>query len=174
MSSAPTTCLAAPAALTRRLGHGHALWLKGSILVSFLAASSAPSPLYGLYRETWGFSALTLTLVFSSYAFAMLAALLVFGALSDYRGRREVVIGALVLEFAAVVLFWQAESVNWLFAARILQGVATGIATSALSAALLDLHRERGGLVNSVAPMVGLAIGALGTSALVQFAPAPT
>jgi len=158
----------------KRLSHAHALWLKASILVTFLAASSAPSPLYAIYREAWGFSALTLTVVFSSYAFAMLAALLVFGALSDHRGRREVVLAALVLEFAAVLLFWRAESVAWLLAARVLQGVATGIAMSALSAGLLDLHRERGALINSIAPMIGLGVGALGTSVLVQFAPAPT
>src|SRR5215207_5729959 len=83
-----------------RLSHGQALWLKASLLVSFLAASTAPSPLYALYREAWGFSALTLTVVFSSYAFALLAALLVFGSLSDHRGRREVILAALVLEFA--------------------------------------------------------------------------
>ncbi len=165
-----------PAAVPRpnRLSHPRALWLKASILVSFLAAASAPSPLYAIYREAWGFSALTLTVVFSSYAFALLAALLVFGALSDHRGRREVLLAALALEFAAVLLFWGAESVVWLLAARTLQGVATGIATSALSAGLLDLHRERGALVNSLAPMIGLGVGALGTSALVQFAPAPT
>jgi hypothetical protein len=51
--------------------------------------------------------------------------------------------------------------------------VATGIATSALGAGLLDLHRERGAVVNAVAPMVGLGVGALGASMLVQFAPAP-
>ena len=169
-----TACLSANAPYPKRLSHAHALWLKASILVTFLAASSAPSPLYAIYREAWGFSALTLTVVFSSYAFAMLAALLVFGALSDHRGRREVVLAALVLEFAAVLLFWRAESVVWLLAARVLQGVATGIAMSALSAGLLDLHRERGALVNSVAPMIGLGVGALGTSVLVQFAPAPT
>jgi MFS family permease len=169
MSNATTTPLPAP-----RLNHGQALWLIASIVVTFFAASSAPSPLYALYREAWGFSALTLTLVFAVYAFALLAALLVFGALSDHRGRREVLLISLVLEWLSIALFWRAESVAWLVAARVLQGLATGIATAALSAGLLDLHRERGGLVNSVAPLVGMALGALGTSALVRFAPAPT
>jgi hypothetical protein len=165
---------ATPASAPNRLSRGHALWLKASILVAFLAASSAPSPLYAIYREAWGFSALTLTVVFASYALALLGSLLVFGGLSDHRGRREVLIAALVLEVAAVVLFWRAESVAWLLGARVLQGVATGIATSTLSAGLLDLHRERGALVNSVAPMLGLGLGALGTSVLVEFAPMPT
>ena len=159
---------------TKRMNAGQALWLHGIVLVSFLAASSAPSPLYAIYREAWGFSALTLTLVFSSYAFALLAALLVLGGLSDHRGRREVVLLSIGLEFASIVLFWRADSVGWLLAARLLQGLATGIATSTVSAAILDLNRERGSLINGIAPMIGMAIGALGTSALVQFAPAPT
>lgn len=171
MPQAPSNPANAP---TRRLSHSMALWLLASVLVGFLAASSAPSPLYALYREQWGFSALTLTLVFSSYAFALLATALVFGTFSDHRGRREVVLLALVLEIVSTALFWQADSVGWLFAARIVQGLATGIATSVLSAALIDLHTEHGALISSVAPMLGMAIGALGTSALVQFAPAHT
>jgi len=158
----------------RRLDATQALWLKGGILMTFLAASTVPSPLYALYRAMWGFSPVMLTVVFASYAIAMLLALLVFGALSDYRGRREVVLASLVLEIGALILFWRADSVGWLLAARVLQGFATGIATSALGAGLVDLHRERGALMNSVAPMVGLGVGGLGSSVLVQFAPAPT
>lgn len=161
-------------AAARTLSAARALWLKGLVLLTFLAASAVPSPLYAVYRANWGFSALALTVVFGSYALAMLLALLVFGALSDYRGRREVVLGAIVLEIVSVLLFWHADSVGWLVAARILQGIATGIATSALGAGLVDLHRERGALINSVAPMVGLGVGGLGAAILVQFAPAPT
>jgi predicted MFS family arabinose efflux permease len=172
----PTAMPTVPALPTPagRMSRRAALWLHASILASYLAASTAPSPLYALYREAWGFSALTLTLVFSSYAFALLATLLVFGALSDHRGRREVVIGALLLEVASIAVFRQAGSVEWLFAARVLQGAATGIATAALSAATLDIDRERGALLNSITPMLGMGIGALGAGALAEYAPAPT
>jgi predicted MFS family arabinose efflux permease len=173
MPSAATAEIAAtPPA--RRLGRTTALWLQAAIVLAFFAASTAPSPLYAVWREAWGFSALVLTVVFASYAFALLAALLVLGKLSDHRGRRAVMLGGIALEFIAVLAFRQAGSVGWLIAARALQGLATGIATSALSAGLLDLHRERGALVNSVAPLLGMAVGALGTGALVQFGPAPT
>src|SRR6218665_159257 len=145
-----------------RLSGGAAFLLLASIVMSFLAASTAPSPLYGLYREMWGFSALMLTFVFAVYAFALLGGLLVFGALSHHLGRRPVLLAALLLELAALGLFWRADGVGWLIAARLLQGLATGIATATLSAALLDLDRERGALVNSVAPMLGMAVGALG------------
>lgn len=160
---------AAPARLPTRA----AFALVVTLVITFLAASSAPSPLYALYRDAWGFSALVLTVVFSSYAFALLVALLVFGALSDHLGRRAVILGALVLELGAIGLFWQADSVGWLIAARVLQGIATGMATSVLSATLLDLDPARGALFNGLSPMIGMALGALGASALVQFAPRP-
>jgi len=174
MTHAACTPLPASAATPGRLSRGTALWLNASILVMYLAASTAPSPLYALYREAWGFSALTLTIVFSTYAFALLGALLLFGALSDHRGRREVVLVSLGLEIASLLVFRHAESVGWLIAARAVQGVATGIATSALSAGMLDIQRERGSLLNSVSPLVGMGLGALGAGALAQFAPAPT
>ena len=156
-----------------RMSRSAALWLNASILLVYLAASTAPSPLYALYREAWGFSALTLTVIFSTYAFALLAALLFFGALSDHRGRREIVIVALMLELVAMLVFRHAGSVGWLIGARAIQGVATGIATSALSAGLQDLHRERGSMLTSIAPLLGMGLGALGAGALAEFAPAP-
>jgi MFS family permease len=163
-----------PSISTRFLAPSAAVWWTTAMVIVFLAASSAPSPLYALYREAWGFSALTLTAVFASYAFALLAALLMFGRLSDHLGRRVVIVGALVLEFISVVLFWQAESVGWLLAARILQGVATGIATSTLSSLLMDLNPQRASMLNGISPMLGMALGALGTAVLMEFAPAPT
>lgn len=143
------------------------------VLLCFFAASSTPTPLYHLYQQSWGFSPALLTLIFAVYALSLLVALLVVGSLSDYLGRRPVIFAALVLEIVAMLLFIGAHDVSWLLAARILQGFATGMATSALGAALLDTDQSQGPLVNSIAPMFGMAGGALGTSALVEFAPLP-
>ena len=143
------------------------------VLLCFFAASSTPTPLYHLYQQSWGFSPALLTLIFAVYALSLLVALLVVGSLSDYLGRRPVIFAALVLEIVAMLLFIGAHDVSWLLAARILQGFATGMATSALGAALLDTDQSQGPLVNSIAPMFGMAAGALGTSALVEFAPLP-
>ena len=155
-----------------------AFWLVGAALGVFLFAASAPSPLYVVYQAEFGFSAITLTSVFAVYVVALLATLLFTGSLSDAIGRRPVLIGAMLVEIAAMVLFVVARDVTWLFAARIVQGVATGAATGALSASLIDLGPPRnpslGLLVNSVVPGAGLAVGALGTGLLVQYGPAPT
>jgi len=142
-------------------------------LMCFLAASSAPTPLYHLYQQSWGFSSAILTLIFASYVLSLLVALLVVGSLSDYVGRRPVIFAALLLEVIAMGLFIEADSVGWLLAARSLQGVATGMATSALGAAILDVDQRQGPVINSVTPLLGMAFGALGTSVLVAFAPWP-
>ena len=116
--------------------------------------------------------------IFGVYAPALIVTLLVVGPLSDYViGRRPVIVGALVVEIGAMSLFLAATGVGWLYATRVLQGCAVGAATSALSAALIDLQPEgstRAPVVNSFTPGFGLALGALVTSALVQYAPAPT
>ncbi|WP_434607254.1 MFS transporter [Pseudomonas sp. D2-30] len=142
-------------------------------LLGFLAASSAPTPLYHLYQEHLQFSSAILTLIFGVYAFSLLAALLVVGSLSDYLGRRPVIFAALLLNMLAMLLFINADSVGWLMGARLIQGFATGMATSVLGAALLDFDRQQGPLVTSVAPLLGMACGAMGCGLLAEFAPMP-
>jgi MFS family permease len=146
------------------------------VLVLFLVASAAPTPLYRVYQARWGFSAATLTAVFAVYVVFLLMTVLILGSLSDHVGRRPVIITALVVDSAACILFLLADGAGALFAARALQGAAVGLAATALGAALLDL-RPAGTLaplVTSNAGTVGLALGALGTSVLVQYGPVPT
>ncbi|MDE1168960.1 MAG: MFS transporter [Pseudomonas sp.] len=153
--------------------HRTSLTYLSVVLLTFLAASSAPTPLYHLYQETWQFSPAMLTLVFGVYALSLLVALLTVGALSDYIGRRPVLRAALLLNMVSMLLFIYAHDVGWLLAARILQGFATGMATSSLGAALLDNDRQKGPLLNSLAPLLGMAVGGLGAGLLVEYAPQP-
>ncbi|MCT9823108.1 MFS transporter [Pseudomonas sp. Y39-6] len=154
--------------------HRSSLVFLAITLLTFLAASSAPTPLYHLYQEGLHFSSGMLTLIFGVYALSLLAALLTVGSLSDHLGRKPVIFAALALNMLAMLLFINESSVAWLIAARTLQGFATGMATAVLGAALLDTDRQQGPLVNSVAPLLGMACGAMGSSLLVEFAPLPT
>ena len=149
------------------------LWFLAFTLLSFLAASTAPTPLYHLYQEHLHFSAATLTVIFGVYAISLLVALLTVGSLSDFLGRKPVIFTAVMLNILAMLLFIKADSVAWLIAARVLQGFATGMATAVLSAALLDANRQQGPLINSVAPLLGMAMGAMGCGLLAEFAPLP-
>ena len=154
-----------------------AFWLVAGVLGLLFFAAGTPSPLYGIYRAQLGFSATTLTAVFAIYALVLLIALLVFGSVSDYLGRRRVILAALAVTAGACAVFLVAHSLGLLFAARALQGLAVGTAAGALGAALIDLQPEGSGLaplLTTAAPLLGLGAGALGTSALARYGPAPT
>jgi MFS family permease len=121
--------------------------LMASVIGLALFASGTPSPLYGTYRAIWSLSPLELTLVYATYAFGVLTTLLLAGP------------------------------VAWLFAARAVQGLATGLALSAASAGLLDLHPRRDagavGPHNGAASAGGMGVGVLISAAIVELFPAP-
>lgn len=142
-------------------------------LGAILAGSSAPTPLYRLYQESWALSPIMLTVIFSVYALSLLLSLLTVGSLSDYVGRRPVIFAALLLSALSMALFIEADGASWLIAARVVQGLATGALTSTLGAVILDTHRSKGALINSITPFFGMSVGALGASALAAYAPAP-
>jgi len=157
-----------------RLSKPAAFVLQASIILFFLASSAAPTPLYAVYQAAWGFSPVTVTMVFGIYALAVLVTLLVVGSLSDHVGRRPVLLAATALQAVTMIVFATADGVGALIIARILQGVATGAAAAAVGASLLDLDRTRGTLANAVMPMLGTATGSLLGGLLVQYLPAPT
>ena len=163
--------------MAMKLSRAPSFWLLATLLAFLLFAASAPSPLYVVYEAKWHFSSITLTAIFAVYALALLAALLTTGRLSDHLGRRPVLMLALVVQIAGMVAFIVAQGVGMLYAARILQGLGTGIATGAIVAWLLDLpppdNPRLGSLVGSIAPIAGLAAGALGSGLLVQYGPDP-
>lgn len=146
-----------------------------AIFAAFFFAAGAPTPLLSLRQQEWGFSAGTLTFAFSVYALGLLVALLVGGSLSDHLGRRPVIIAALIGELVSMVAFLAAPDISWVIVARALQGLATGLATSAFSAAIVEqaparLKKLAGGLA-AASVAGGLALGALATGAAVQFTP---
>lgn len=152
-------------------------WSLATLLFAFLFAATAPSPLYPAYQQAFGFSAITVTAIYAAYAATAVLSVLVSGRVSDYVGRRPVTAIAIVIQIAGMLAFIGAHTEAWLYIGRLLQGFATGLATGAIGAWLVDLqppHNARlGGLVASTALVLGLGGGALGAGLLVQFAPQP-
>ncbi len=161
----------------RALSRRGAFWLVAGALSLLFFTSGAPSALYDVYQAQWKFSTTTLTAVFAIYALFLLVTLLVFGSVADYLGRRPVILASLLISAVSCALFLAAGGVELLFVARALQGVAVGLGTEGIAAALIDLQ-PRGSGAASVATgtgtLLGLGAGALVTSALVQYGPAPT
>src|SRR5215469_5127446 len=152
----------------------------GMLGVMFVGAF-LPTPLYPLYREAFGFSAVTLTLIYATYVLGNLAALLFFGPLSDQIGRRATSLPAIAVGIASTAVFAAAQGTAWLFAARALSGFSTGLASGAATAWIAELYAggessgKSGGAarIASAANIFGCAAGPLVGGLFAQFAPAP-
>ncbi|CAH0265040.1 hypothetical protein SRABI26_03497 [Arthrobacter sp. Bi26] len=175
--SSNTTLETRPPAAPRRskLPSGVAFTGSAVTFISLYLAAGAPTPLLAFYQERWGFPAAVLTLAFAVYAIGFLAAMLTVGSLSDHVGRRPVLIGALFVQLVATLMFLAAPDIGWVIAARVVQGLATGAATSAFTAALAELappnRKKLGSILGSVGMTAGLAVGALLAGFAIQFTP---
>jgi MFS family permease len=169
-----TACIACPTQSQRPLLSNRVTVIMTVITaMTFSACGAAPTPLYNQYQESFGLTPFALTIIFGAYVLSLLGALLTVGSLSDFIGRRPAILAALALNIVAMVMFMFADSAAALIAARAVQGFASGFATTALGAAILDIDRARGPVLNSITAFTGLAAGSLGSGALVTYAPDP-
>jgi predicted MFS family arabinose efflux permease len=133
-------------------------------LVSLYLASGAPTPLLIVWQDEWGFPDSLIALAFAIYAFTFLVALLVGGSLSDHLGRKPVILVSLVAALGSIAMFLLAPSIEWVIAARAVNGVAVGVVTAAYTAALVELAKPGsrvGPIVAAASPVGGLGLGAL-------------
>ncbi|MGY4650216.1 MFS transporter [Mycobacterium sp. URHB0021] len=161
----------------RRLGQNASFGVLVFANVLLMASTSAPSPIYPLYLQRFGFSVTMLTLVFAVYVAGLVAALLTVGSLSDHLGRRPVLVASLLVAAAGTAIFWAAGGVVSLVLARVVQGIATGTATGALAAGLVEFSPEGrpqvGPTMTAAGTGFGLALGGGLAGVLVQVSPRP-
>ena len=141
--------------------------------ITFSMVASAPTPIYRLYQETLGLTPLAITLIFAIYSLTMVAAFLTVARLSDFVGRKPMILAALLLNALALVLFIEANTRTVLMVARAVQGIATGIALATLGALITDVMKAAATL-NSVTPLIGLMVGSLAAGSFVVYLPWPT
>lgn len=172
-ATCPAPVAAAPVRPTRLLPSTAGFAATAVTFAALYVAAGAPTPLLVVFQQQWHFPASVLTVAFAAYALGLLAAILVMGSLSDHIGRRPVLVGSLAVELLAMLMFVFASDIGWVIAARVVQGLATGAATSAFSASVVEKaparHRRLGTIIGSVAPAGGLGVGALLTGFAVQF-----
>lgn len=130
-----------------------------------MLGTTIPAPLYGLYRAEFGFSAFLVTVIFAVYAVGVIAALLLFGALSDQIGRKPVLLAGLAASALSALVFLLADGTAPLFVGRLLSGLSAGLFTGAATATLIGLvppeRRGRATLVATAVNVGGLGVGPL-------------
>ncbi|MBW0254040.1 MFS transporter [Cellulomonas sp. PS-H5] len=161
--------------------HRAGFWLVAAAFLATMAFSTVPAPLYPLYQAADGFSTFTVTVVFAAYAVGVALALVLAGHVSDWLGRRRVLLPALALELAAAALFLSGTELATLLVARFVSGLGVGMLTATATAHLAELHAvhrpgdagHRPQVVAVVANIGGLGAGALAAGALAQTGVAP-
>ena len=152
-------------------------WAVGYSLLVLLTGTNLATPLYGTYERLFGFSSVVVTVIFAAYVAALIPSLLIAGPLSDAIGRRGVLVPAVVVAAVGTGVFALAGSTAWLFAGRIIQGLAVGAASGALTAALTETEphgdHRRAALLATAASVGGLGVGPLLAAVLAQYGPAP-
>ena len=142
-----------------------------------MCGTTLPTPLYGLYQERIGFSSFMVTVIFAVYAAGVITTLLLFGRLSDLRGRRPVLLAGLALSAASALCFLFEDGLPYLFVGRVLSGFSAGLFTGTATVAVSELApprwRATAPLVATFANMGGLGSGPLLAGLLAEYGPQP-
>jgi MFS family permease len=168
-----------PLSTTRRgeLSRRGSFWAAAAVLALCLWASGAPSTLYPSYAAEWQLSPVVTTSIFGTYPVALLLVLLVAGGISDTIGRRRAMLIGVGLIVASALVFALAPNVGFLFAGRVLQGVGTGFALGAASAALVEHNVSPNprfaSVLTTVSTSTGLTLVLFVSGGLAQYAPWP-
>lgn len=159
------------------LGSRGTFWSAAAVLALCLWSSGAPSVLYPLYAQRWELTPAVTTAVFGTYPLALIITLVLFGGISDVVGRRRAMMSGVALITVSAIVFAAASGVGFLFAGRVLQGIGTGLALSAASAALVEHNVSSNprfaSSLATVSTSTGLTLALVVSGVLAQLTPLP-
>jgi len=168
--------------LTQRGGrerrHHRAFWIVGYVFAVTMAFSSLPSTLYVLYQARDGFSTFMITVIFAVYAVGVVCSLFLVGHVSDWVGRRRMVLLAVLTNMISGGIFLAWPATPGLIVARLVSGISVGMLTATATAYLSELHKAarpgapttRSEIVSTAANLGGLGLGPLLSGLVAQYA----
>jgi hypothetical protein len=174
IANALTTLLPEPGSARH---HGAGFWVVALTFLTLAAFTTVPSPLYALYQARDGLSEFEVTVIYAAYAIGVVGALFLAGHLSDWYGRRRLLIPAAGLTIVSAIVFLTWKGLPGLLLARVLAGVSIGLTSSTATAYLAELHARhrpeasgtRAQLTATTVNMGGLGVGALVAGLLAQW-----
>ncbi len=142
-------------------------------LLTAIVGSSAPIPLYPIFRQMLELNASTMTLIFVVYVFGALLALLSMGQLlAKLANPYRLLVPGLAMVAVAALLMAQAESLRLLLAGRFLAGLGTGAVTVAANVVLVELspqgNARHAALLSSLSFGAGSSLGPILTGIALQ------
>ena len=164
-----------------RLRHGLGFWAIAYAYLAVMAFSAVPSPLFAIYRQQEGFSALTITFIYAVFAIGVIVSLFLVGHLSDWHGRRRVLAPAVLLSLISGIVLVSSTDLTALIVARVLNGLSVGAVTATATAWLAELHanhrpnasNRRAQVVATAANLGGIGFGPLVAGFLAQYVAHP-
>jgi MFS family permease len=165
----------------RAVSHGTGFWIVAAVFFTAMAYSTVPTPLYPLYEQRDGFPVSLVTVIYSSYAVGVMLSLYLAGHVSDWLGRRPLLLVAVAISIASAILFLLFPESFGLIGARLVNGVSIGILSATATAHLGELRKvarpgESAAVATSVAGAAnlgGLALGPLIGGLCAEFLPDP-
>lgn len=144
-----------------------------------MAYCAAPTPLYGVYQHRDGFPTIVLTVIFAVYAVGVMLSLFLAGHVSDWIGRRRVVITSLAISILSAAMFVAWNDVVGLIAARFVSGLGIGLLTATATAYMSDLGSAarrspvRSSIAATFANLGGISLGPLAAGLIAVLLPQP-
>lgn len=160
-------------------GRRSGLGFIGAFLAAIVlyAATNTSAAIYPVYEQIYGISPFTITTIYGAYSVALIPTLLVTGAAAHVVGFRVILSAAWAVGAAGLLLMAGANGLVLLHLGRLLQGIAMGLATGGMAAALLALERRgdtaRASAAMTMAISFGTGIGPIVAGAFAEQLPAP-
>ncbi len=177
-TASPATAPPRPASRAR---HRFGFWAVAYAFMVVMAFCAVPTPLYVLYQQRDGFSSFVVTVIFGAYAIGVVISLFAVGHISDWHGRKRVLVPALVLSIVSAAIFLLFHGLAALLVARVLSGLAVGAVTATATAWIAELHvahrpdasQRRAQLVATAANLGGIGFGPLVAGVLAEWVGLP-
>lgn len=141
-------------------------------LICTFVASSIAIPMMAVWRSDLALTESETAMTVVSYFAGCVLTLFFFARLSNFFGRKPIVLAALMLGMASSLIYANANGVSELNIGRFLQGFSCGFASSAAMSWVVDsapLNRPwLGTALTAAGPNIGLSLGTLITGFVLQ------
>lgn len=152
---------------------GFSFFVAAFCLITCFVTAATAIPMMAYWVQDLELSSSEVAMSVVSYFAGCVLTLILFARLSNFLGRKPVVISALAFGAIACYLFSVGQSASDLYIGRFLQGLSCGLATSACMSWVVDTAPPArawlGTAMTSAGPNIGLSLGTLLTGLIIEY-----